>query len=163
MKTNKKPNVLPAKRGSPQELLLLVHLFDIVSRIPGEKLARTWAESEHWSVRWPWERDENSGLQAPSVKAADSQGLWRTSSFVREEVGKGRLGPCCTPFHLGVTETWCPNPISLSPLSSDLLSPPILHAAEQIACLIAKTNCCDIHCSSALFSGLGSGRWLVRR
>lgn len=45
-----------------------------------------------------------------------------------------------------------PTHISLSPLSADVLSPPILHAAELIACLIAKSNCCDIHCSSALFS-----------
>ena len=43
----KKPNILSAKRGNPQELLL-VYLFDIVSRIPGEKLERTLAEREHW-------------------------------------------------------------------------------------------------------------------
>ena len=113
-------------------------------------------------VRWPWETEGNCGLEAPSTQSC-FQSLWKAPSFVMAAMGKGRLGPCCTPFHLGVTGTWCPNHISLSPLSTDLLSLPILHAAELIACLIAKTNCCDIHCSSALFSGLSSGRWLTQR
>lgn len=113
-------------------------------------------------MRWPWEIEENHGLEAPPIRELFPRPL-ESTILVMAAMGKGRLGPWCMPFHLGVTGTWCPNHISLSPLSTDLLSLPILHAAELIACLIAKTNCCDIHCSSAPFPGMSSGRWLTQR
>lgn len=70
---------------------------------------------------------------------------------------EGRLGST-RPSHLSVTRAGGQLTFPVTSGAADLPSPPILHTAELIACLIAKTNCSDVLCSSAPVSSWSLGR-----